>query len=882
MKNILKKKLEEKHIKILMTIVMAVFICIALFALSFFIFDAVTKKRPAQIRQECTQLKEFEWVRSDKRVPVSLPCDLKTAKGENVVLETILPESITEDTWIDYYSSKETRIYVDGELRKEFNPRINTIIGGTVKSFHMYIELNPEDVGKVLRIERKGEAFGENSFRELYIGNSLGLIARILYSDALFFIFTISLLIVSPITIGIGVFLRLYKKMKSPITAIGIGVLFVALWLIFDSQMYQFAFRSYYIDGTMSFIMMLLVPYPFAYYLNMLQKNRYRQNYIYLLILLEIASIVFFIVHFAGICDFLTMLPVMMFFTGSVIVGAAVTLFVDFKKGLYKDYRFSFIGIIGFMFSCILEMIFLIAIENRHDGSFIIFGLYWTLVLGIVHQLVELREAKAEKAIAIRASETKSNFLANMSHEIRTPMNAILGMDEMILREAKNNEKIMKYATDIKSAGNMLLAIINDILDLSKIESGKAELIETDFEICSVINDLINITRKKALDKGLTYSFDADPNLPIRMHGDEIRIRQIMLNVMNNAVKYTMTGGISINVLLEPNIGDEKAMMIVSVKDTGIGIKDEDKEFLFESFSRLEETKNRNIEGTGLGLNISNKYIEMMGGYIEVESEYNKGSKFTLYIPVTVVDPTPIGDFTDAVRKMNEEREDYRTIIMAPGAHILVVDDNEMNLEVICGLMESTKIKVDTALSGPEGIEKADHTRYDLIFLDQMMPGMDGVTTLEIMRSKYDMRGVSVIALTADAVVGAKEYYLSKGFDGYISKPVKSEELEKTLITFLPKNLLLSKDEIERISVKDDERKDEKNKTTESLPGILVIDSDPESLKTVKNEIKDTYKGTFVTDIDKANKFLEKHETKYIMISRELYEKKMRNEVENG
>ncbi len=851
------------------------FICIVIFALSFFIYDAVTKVRPTQIHQECSRLEGFEWVRTDKRVPVSLPCDIKTKEGENVVLETTLPKVISEDTWIDYYSSKETRIYVGEELRKEFNPKENTIIGGTVKSFHMYVELKPEDVGKILRIVRKGESFGENSFREIYIGNSLGLIARILYSDALFFIFTVTLLIVSPITIGIGIFLRFYKKIVSPITSIGIGVLFVALWLIFDSQMYQFAFRDYYIDGTMSFIMMLLVPYPFVYYLNMLQKNRYRQNYLYFLILLEIASVVFFIIHFTGICDFLTMLPLMMIFTGSVIVGAGITLFVDFKKGFYKEYRFSFLGIIGFMFSCILEMIFLIAIENRHDGSFIIFGLYWTLVLGIVHQLIELKEAKNEKALAIRASETKSNFLANMSHEIRTPMNAILGMDEMIIREAKNDEKILKYATDIKSAGNMLLAIINDILDLSKIESGKAELIETDFEICSVINDLINITRKKALDKGLDYTFDADPDLPVRMHGDEIRIRQIMLNVMNNAVKYTKEGGIKIHVFLEPNIGDEKAMMIVSVKDTGIGIKEEDKEFLFESFSRLEETKNRNIEGTGLGLNIANKYIEMMGGYIEVESVYNEGSKFTLYIPVTVVDPTPIGNFTDAVKRMKEENEEYRTIIMAPGAHVLVVDDNEMNLEVICGLMESTKIKVDTALSGPEGIERMDHTRYDLIFLDQMMPGMDGVTTLEIMRSKYDMRGVSVIALTADAVGGAKDYYLSKGFDGYLPKPVKSEELEKALINFLPKNLLLSKEEIERVVVKDDARRDGKNKPGENLPGILVIDSDTEALKIVKNEIKDTYKGTFVTDIEKADKYLERHDTKYIMISRELYEKKM-------
>ena len=257
----------------------------------------------------------------------------------------------------------------------------------------------------------------------------------------------------------------------------------------------------------------------------------------------------------------------------------------------------------------------------------------------------------------------------------------------------------------------------------------------------------------------------------------------------------------------------------------------------------------------------------MMGGYIEVESKYNEGSKFTLYIPVTVVDPTPIGDFTDAIARLNEEKQGYKTMLMAPGARVLVVDDNEMNLEVICGLMESTKIKVDTALSGQEGIDRMDKARYDLILLDQMMPEMDGVTTLENMRAKYDMRGISVIALTADAVAGAKEFYLSKGFDGYLSKPVKAEELEKALIKYLPKNLLLSKEEMERIQAAEEKKRLDKEK----IKTMVVIDPDSEALKEIKEKTDGIYKGTFVTDMEKAGKYLDKHDADYVLIKKDLY-----------
>ncbi len=872
LKRILLLQIGEKTEKKLLLSVAGIFLCIVLAAVSFFAYDILHGKRADQIDFTCEEITGFEWVKDGGRIPVTLPCDLDTEKGGEVILEAGLPDIINDDTWIHYVSAVDSRILVNGELRKSFERDSDTIAGGAVKSLHMFIELYPEDAGGTLGIVRDGDSDNGSDIRAVYIGTSLGLIERIIVSNIVYFFLAVTLLVISFMCILIGLLLWYSRKLSSPITAIGVGVLFVSMWLIFDSELYQFAFRNYYIDGTMSFIMMLLIPYPFLYYMDMLQEHRYRGCFAFLALYLEIVSIGSALVHFAGIVDFLTMLPFLALAEGVVIAGGIASMILDYLSGAYKSYWISFVGMAGFIASCIAELILIQTVEDRYDGTMIIAGLYWILILAIIHQLYAVREARQETAMAIRASETKSNFLANISHEIRTPMNAILGMDEMILREARGNEKITKYASDIRSAGNILLAIINDVLDLSKIESGKAELIYVDFDVCSVINDLINITRKRAADKGLSYSFDAASGIPRRMNADEIRVRQIMLNIINNAVKYTEKGSVTVELGMKSYGMEEiqnrdSVTIVVSVKDTGIGIKEEDLDNLFQPFDRLEQTKNRNIEGTGLGLNIANKYIQMMGGRIEVSSVYGEGSLFTAYIPLSVVDATPIGDFTDVIRSRREEPDEYRTEIIAPNARALVIDDNEMNLEVISGLMESTQIRVDTALSGPEGMERMEKVRYDIVFLDQMMPGMDGVTTLSHMRSRFDMRGVSVIALTADAVVGAREFYLEKGFDDYLSKPVKSETLEKMLIRHLPPSMLLTPEDIARISEAEERRRLDK----EQLKSVVVIDPDSESLKDAKMRLNGAFKGTYVKDTEKAGKYLDRHDADYVMLSRKLY-----------
>ncbi|MBO4347338.1 MAG: response regulator [Lachnospiraceae bacterium] len=459
----------------------------------------------------------------------------------------------------------------------------------------------------------------------------------------------------------------------------------------------------------------------------------------------------------------------------------------------------------------------------------------------------ERKVLELEKDAANASNKAKSDFLANMSHEIRTPMNAIIGLDEMILRSAPG-DTVKKYALDIQSAGKTLLSIINDILDFSKIESGKMELVPVEYSFSSVMNDVVNMTVKKAKDKGLAYNLTVSEDIPSVLLGDEIRIRQVMLNIINNAIKYTHEGSVSIDVSFD----DEEKMLKVAVSDTGIGIREEDKGKLFESFQRLEENKNRNIEGTGLGLNITMRLVKMMDGDITVESEYGKGSTFTACMKQTVVDSTPVGDFAQNLLKAQEQMEEYRPSLIAPSAHILITDDNDMNLEVIKGLLTETRIQITTAESGQECIDILRERSFDVVFLDQMMPGMSGIQALKIIKEEHLADSTPIIALTADAIVGARDSYIKKGFSDYLSKPIMYPELESALIKNLDASLILSEDELKA-------ELDKKKKKDEDKETILVSGESSELLKKVKEAISEEYKVVLVKNVEQAEKYISTH-----------------------
>ncbi len=416
----------------------------------------------------------------------------------------------------------------------------------------------------------------------------------------------------------------------------------------------------------------------------------------------------------------------------------------------------------------------------------------------------QLKEAADE---AVAAGNAKGRFLAQMSHEIRTPINAVLDMNEMILREAKD-ESVLNYAESVQMAGSTLLSLINDILDFSKIEDGKMEIIPVNYHPAMLIANLVNSISERAKKKGLELIVNADASIPSELYGDEVRIRQVITNILTNAVKYTEKGSITFSVGIvginqttedaaeekqvegaRAAVGRGTIQLKVSVKDTGIGIKPEDMQKLFQEFERIEEERNRNIEGTGLGMSITQSLLEMMGTSLKVDSVYGEGSDFYFFLEQKVINEEPMGDYDSAFHKILKKQDKYHEKFTAPTARLLVVDDNKMNLIVFKNLLKKTQIKIDTADDGDGGLALTRENKYDIIFFDHMMPGKDGIETLKEL--KADEGNVNLdtptICLTANAISGAREEYIEAGFDDYLTKPIEPKELESLVASYLPK-----------------------------------------------------------------------------------------------
>lgn len=401
------------------------------------------------------------------------------------------------------------------------------------------------------------------------------------------------------------------------------------------------------------------------------------------------------------------------------------------------------------------------------------------------------RKLAKERAEEIEElSNSRSLFFANMSHEIRTPINTILGLNEMILRDAISDE-VAENAMNVQSAGKLLLSLINDILDISKIESGKMEIVPAQYETAAMFSDIVNIIWIRASRKKLDFKVDIDEELPSMLYGDEGRLKQVIINILTNAVKYTEKGSIVLTVKSERTEGN-KVRLKIAVSDTGIGIRREDFESIFTVFKRADSGKTKKIEGTGLGLAISKQLIDMMNGTISVDSIYQKGSCFTVTVDQQIVNEAPVGSVRYMIKRDITDKKIYKQSFEAPNAEVLIVDDNEMNLIVARKLLRDTKISVDTALSGRECLEKTRRKFYHVILMDHMMPEMDGEETLKLLRSRVDgfCQKTPVIAVTAHVMSNASEFYESKGFDGYLAKPISGALLEAAMQKFLPAELI--------------------------------------------------------------------------------------------
>ena len=449
-------------------------------------------------------------------------------------------------------------------------------------------------------------------------------------------------------------------------------------------------------------------------------------------------------------------------------------------------------------------------------------------------------------------NKAQSKFFSSMSHEIRTPINTIIGLNEMILRENISDE-VAEDANNVRSASKILLHLINDILDMSKIESGKMELTPVVYNVGDMISEIVNMFWMRAKEKKLSFHVDVDPEMPLEMIGDEVRLKQILINLLNNAVKYTMEGSVTLSIQFRKE-GDNRGIVTYAVTDTGIGIKKENIPYLFTAFRRVDEVENKYIEGTGLGLAIVKQLVDLMGGSIAVNSVYTKGSTFIVNIPQEIVEGTMVSDrsFNPEEKSLQRHSQSHAKRFDAPEAKILVVDDNASNLLVVTKLLRDANMQIDTALSGAEALEKTMTKEYHLIFMDHLMPEMDGIECLHEIRNQVGgmCRASKVVALTANAGSDSKKLYSSEGFDGYLVKPTSGEALESECIRLLPKDvvhLILSDDGIVEESMswmKEHERKEEVIIATDSVADISPDLIQKYKIAIIPHKIK-TEKGIF-------------------------------------
>ena len=432
--------------------------------------------------------------------------------------------------------------------------------------------------------------------------------------------------------------------------------------------------------------------------------------------------------------------------------------------------------------------------------SVVFVGVLTSILLLSLNRLYERENelSKQQKKEIEELNKAENHFFSSMSHEIRTPINTIIGLNEIILR-GDIPEEVAENARNIQGASKLLLTLINDILDLSKIKSGKMEIVNVSYETGALFSEIVNMIWIKAKEKGLEFRLHVDSSIPSMLCGDEIRIKQVLINLLNNAVKYTSEGSVTLSIRCE-RLTLNRVRVWYSVEDTGQGVKKESIPYIFNAFKRVEEEKNRHIEGTGLGLSIVQQLVELMGGEISVNSVYTKGSTFIVMLEQDIVDDKELGTFTLTSRAKAHASEQYRQSFEAPNAHILVVDDNDMNLMVVRKLLSATKIQLDTALSGAECLKLTQTQHYDAILMDHLMPEMDGIQCLHALRTQPGglCQNVPVIALTANAGSDNQLLYKKEGFSGYLAKPVSGALLEAAVLSILPKELVkLSEEMIE-------------------------------------------------------------------------------------
>ncbi len=725
----------------------------------------------------------------------TFPGKVEIGDGAALRLTSRLPDRLEDGQYMCFLTNKSMRVYVGDDLRLDFDSDDNPLPGGYVKSHFMLAGLKALDRGQQVVIDSYDTGADNSEYNEILIGDKIGIVTYILREHGKQFTAVVILFVLSLMLVVVVAVLQIIYKARFYILYLATGVMLLSLWFIFDSFLYQIVFSNYYIDGPMEYLLVMTTPFFFMLSVNYAQRRRHEKSLLFVGMLLMITDVIMMFRHFLGLASFQKNLPYIGIADIMVMLAMLVTTVIDVIKGRARDYALLVMGFIALFVGGLIQAVRLLTTYDDHSAAPLIVGMYVMLVTGVAALAKQVITIRDEEKYAQQVSQIKSNFLANMSHEIRTPVNAILGLNEMIKRESAEPE-IGYYSDNISRAGRSLLSLINDILDFTKIESGKMELVKDNYRLDDLLKNVGNQIGELARQKNLAFSIEVDPELPNELFGDENRISQVLINLLNNAVKYTSQGSVKLKVAFDGANARyiEDSTRYVKLKfevaDTGIGIKSEDMAKLFKKFERLEVQKNKGIEGTGLGLAISNNLVRMMDGKITVVSRYNEGSVFTAGIIQEVSGFEAVGDFGSKTEAAMEEKKKYKPTFSAPEAKILMVDDSPVNILVVKGLLKQTGIVVDEAESGPACLDKCRTTKYDLILLDHMMPGMDGIETLHRLKDELHV-DCPMIALTANAIEGMREMYLEEGFDDYLTKPTKPADLELTIKNYLPAEKVL-------------------------------------------------------------------------------------------
>ena len=741
----------------------------------------------------------YQLMDNGEKIPVTVPGKVEAERGETVTFVTNLPQELVNGDTICFRPIwQDVEIYLEGELKVKYDTADSRPFGTNSPFRYLFVELAEEDAGKELQYSFTSNSKYAGVTKEVYFGDRASIWFELIGNVGTKAVAALCLGIMGFFCLLVCLVLRFAYKKPLELRYLAWAIFLCAVWMLSEIEFRQLLIKNISVWTNITYWCLMLIAFPLLLYMNEIQKQRYCVVYALNIGYAGIVFVVGTVCQIFDISQFVSQVSLIHVGLVSSIVSVIATIVIDMMKKRMKEYMLVGIGVCGMLVSAVGEMALYYMEAGVSIGTVLAVGLMFLLVMAIIKTGNDLLQTEKNRQEAVLARDAQAKFLASMSHEIRTPINAVIGMNEMILRE-NEDEEIREYAQNIERASNMLLELVNDILDFSKIESGQLELVENTYKLGEVIQNEQLLLNTRIGTKPIEIIMEVDPRLPSKCYGDELRIKQILTNLLSNAAKYTQKGTITLKVFFQW-INDEKISLCFQIKDTGVGIKKEDLPALFDEFKRLDLGKNRNVEGSGLGLNIVKQLVYLMQGNISVDSEYGKGSTFTVFIPQLVRDKTPIGDYAQYVEKCKQEDQASQCQFLAPNASILVVDDNAMNLTLMKALLKRTQMKVDTAKSGMGCLQKCKKKKYDMILMDHMMPEMDGVETLHRLRADLanPNKDTTVIALTANAIAGSREMYLGYGFDDYFSKPIEAVKLEALIMLYLPSELVYINDTVHK------------------------------------------------------------------------------------